>query len=540
MKPRKRRLLLSLLLIGAGMASAQTPAAGVSGDPQTSNTTLRIAGVVLNAKTGAPVAAARLYLVNVKQTRDVQTGLTSEDGHFAFQVERGKYSLEAAHKGFLRSAYNQHEQFSTAIVTGAGIDTDNLKFQLSPEAQISGKVFDESGEPVRNASVTLYTETHNSGISQIATAGVAQTDDLGEYELSSVRPGTYYLSAHASPWYALRGEANAAISVDGALDVAYPTLFYSDVTDSDEATPFPVRPGDQVSLDFHLYPVPALHLRIHVPTSGAASLPVFTQRVFNSPQPVRASFRSVPEPGVMEIDGLLPGRYTVQGPQDGGVGSGTEIEVHNDSEEIAPVPEDEAPAHLKVKVNLSGTTKTGARNFVLLGRQHRVTFAQELDDKGEAVFDSVPPNTYEVLIGSNSSAMAVIAIESNATRRAGHSLTVPPSGNLNVSITVVSSQAKVEGVAMKGGKPFAGAMIVLIPERPATHKELFRRDQSDLDGTFSLPGVIPGKYTLVAIEEGWDLDWAQPDVIAAYARHGTSITVNGDLEVRAPISVTPR
>jgi hypothetical protein len=41
----------------------------------------------------------------------------------------------------------------------------------------------------------------------------------------------------------------------------------------------------------------------------------------------------------------------------------------------------------------------------------------------------------------------------------------------------------------------------------AATRDLFRRDQSDLDGTFSLHGVIPGTYTVVAIDNGWDLDW---------------------------------
>ena len=55
--------------------------------------------------------------------------------------------------------------------------------------------------------------------------------------------------------------------------------------------------------------------------------------------------------------------------------------------------------------------------------------------------------------------------------------------------------------------------------------DLFRRDQSDLDGTFSLRDVTPGKYTLVAIENGWDLDWSQPEVIAVYAKHGRAVEV---------------
>lgn len=68
-------------------------------------------------------------------------------------------------------------------------------------------------------------------------------------------------------------------------------------------------------------------------------------------------------------------------------------------------------------------------------------------------------------------------------------------------------------------------MVVLIPKEPDGTADLFHRDQSDLDGTFALRGVIPGSYTVVAIENGWDLDWSQPAVIAAYAKNGHTIEV---------------
>jgi len=37
---------------------------------------------------------------------------------------------------------------------------------------------------------------------------------------------------------------------------------------------------------------------------------------------------------------------------------------------------------------------------------------------------------------------------------------------------------------------------------------LVRRDQSDSDGIFTLHSVVAGQYTVVAISDGWDLEWA--------------------------------
>jgi hypothetical protein len=90
---------------------------------------------------------------------------------------------------------------------------------------------------------------------------------------------------------------------------------------------------------------------------------------------------------------------------------------------------------------------------------------------------------------------------------------------------VVGGGLNVEGTAKRAGKPFAGAMVVLVPKNPEENRDLFRRDQSDLDGTFNLQDVVPGSYTVLAIENGWDLDWSQPAVIAAYTKRGRTLEV---------------
>ena len=71
------------------------------------------------------------------------------------------------------------------------------------------------------------------------------------------------------------------------------------------------------------------------------------------------------------------------------------------------------------------------------------------------------------------------------------------------------------------------SMVVLVPQSLQGNADLFRRDQSDSDGTFSLYQVIPGRYTVVAIENGWNLDWQNPDVLRPYLEHGQSVEVPG-------------
>jgi hypothetical protein len=83
----------------------------------------------------------------------------------------------------------------------------------------------------------------------------------------------------------------------------------------------------------------------------------------------------------------------------------------------------------------------------------------------------------------------------------------------------------VEGFVKRGSKPASGVMVALVPKDPQTHGDMFRRDQSDSDGSFVLRGVIPGTYTLVAVEDAWGFAWNQPNVLNRYIQHGQNLTV---------------
>src|SRR5262249_31006366 len=190
---------------------------------------------------------------------------------------------------------NQHEQFSTAIVTGAGVDTENLVLQLPPTAVIFGKVLDENGDPIRRATVTLWREDHGTGITRIERSRNEFSDDRGDYEFAPLDPGTYFLSGSANPWYAVHPPSTAPesaqlgpVMVDRSLDVVYPVTYYAGATESDEATPIPIRGGDHQELELRLLPVPALHVLLRTAQKetgqidgGSQGYPVFQKRVFD-------------------------------------------------------------------------------------------------------------------------------------------------------------------------------------------------------------------------------------------------------------------
>jgi carboxypeptidase family protein len=532
----------ALCLFGAPtFIGAQTPAIP---QPATSSGNYRIAGTVVSKLDGHPLARARITARDAKDPQKFASVVTSEDGKFEFTaVPAGKYALNGAKRGFIAAAYDQHEQFSTAIVTGAGLDTEDLVLRLAPTAIISGKVLDESGDPVRRATVTVYYDDHSSGVDQIRQYRSSETDDQGSYEIRGLMPGTYFLSATARPWYAVHpisnppdapangkpaGTANADVpSLDRSLDVAYPLTYYSDVTDADSATPIPIRGGERLQVEVHLNPVPSLHMFFRVPNNGNKGdiFPRLEQSAFDGATFLQNDVTHTISPGLVELTGIPAGRYNVRF---FGAGSGFQmsgVDLTKDGEEM-DASNAEALSTVKVSVQAPGEATPPPHLMVGLRSGSRA-FAgvQPFSPKGEAELAQIAAGHYDVLVWGSGKPYSIVHISAEGAEVSGHSLIVTAGSSPSVSLTVVGGSLNVEGTAKRAGKPFAGAMVVLVPKNPEGNRSLFRRDQSDLDGTFVLQNVVPGSYTVLAIENGWDLDWSQPGVIAAYVNRGRPIEV---------------
>jgi hypothetical protein len=550
------RFLLPVLGLTLLVSSAPLRAQHAPDDPRAApGATFRIAGTIVNALDGTPLGKARVSLVDVGSPAGAMWMITSENGHFEFSsLNARKFSLEGAKQGFIPAAYDQHEQFSTAIVTGAGFNTENLVLRLMPLAFLGGKVLDESGDPVRNARVMLYTESHRGGMNRIVQADTASTDDRGSYEFRALSPGKYFLSVSAQPWYAVHpisshaeGPDNSPLVVDRSLDVAYPTTYYNGATDPDAATPIPVRGGDHVQADIHLNPVPALHLLFHVPNEGqqGVSIPMFQKRVFDSLEYVETKGLQPVGPGVYELTGVPAGKYSVQvrDPQSGQLQQSTDMDLEKDGQELE-TSHGETAASVKLTVKMpNGEPIPKELYMALQDSRGQVVAYQSVDAAGDAAFENVSPGKYSILVNSSTKRYSVARAVSQGAAVSGHSLTLIPGASLDLAVFLVSGVVTVEGFVKRGGQPAAGVMVVLVPKDPESHLDLFRRDQSDLDGSFVIRAVIPGSYTIVAVEDAWGFPWLQPGVLERYVLHGQNLTIGelmkGSVHLPDPLEVQP-
>ena len=80
-------------------------------------------------------------------------------------------------------------------------------------------------------------------------------------------------------------------------------------------------------------------------------------------------------------------------------------------------------------------------------------------------------------------------------------------------------------------------MILLVPEAAEINLPKFRRDQSDSDGTFTLRDILPGHYRMLAIDDGWDLEWANLSLLKNRLEHAQKIEVEPNKTYQTVLSV---
>lgn len=518
----------------------------------------RIAGKLLNSVTGEPVMQATLEALDEENQRTVQSVLTDSDGNFALGgLRAGKYPLTASKRGFQTGFYDEHEGYNSAIVTGPGQDTEHLLFGLTPSAMLRGVVSGDDGDPVDGATVMLFKLPPGMGrdfrrarapADRIHQAGSETTDDTGAYEFSNLGPGDYVLAVQAEPWYALHPSARAsrpaALSeAAAALDVAYPVTYFDSTTDESAATPIHLAGGFHQEADINLHAVAALRLTVAVPRKpqGGIARAELRQTIFGAQvSALSEGFLNSLRTGTVQFTGLAPGHYELW---------------QGDPPRVANLD-----ATVSGQVDASGGTPTFAVTGTL-----RTTTGEPLPNQlgvsldptdagghlgmsapaatGHFQFENVPAGAWNLTVSSAGQPMGILALQADGATHAGSAVVVADHP-LNLTATVALGETHLKGFARKDGKGFGGALVVLVPRNPATFDGLVRRDQSDSDGSFSMVHVAPGQYTLIAIQDGWDLLQAGPEALAHYLPGGTSVTVKANsgalLSLTAAVTVQPR
>lgn len=284
------------------------------------------------------------------------------------------------------------------------------------------------------------------------------------------------------------------------------------------------------------------HLLVHVPEG---SFPQLLQAGLDAESSgVQADVQQVAA-GVWELSGIPEGKYKLLVNGSNGQMQSSDVIATSQAQEIdAPAPESLSTVNIAAEV----IGENGRPPELALGLRvpdGRLRAWGMVDSKGVAQLKNVPAGRYEVMGWTNTHGVySVSRVAVSGGELSGRTITVGAGATVDAAAIFIRGQATVGGTVVRNGKPLAGAMVVLVPEKPVEHEDMFRRDQSDLDGTFSMRGVVPGNYTLVAIDDGWDLEWSRQEVISRYLQTGQPIQIppgsTSTVKAAGPVQAQPK
>lgn len=204
MKLARAALVLAALLC-ARLAAQQENAAPARDAPAAIAAvgTASISGTVMSDEAQPrPVSRAVVEVTNAGSFFRRQA-VSSPTGTFEIpELPAGRYRLSITKPGYVRLYYGARPGQSDGLVIALseGERQQNITARLSPAAVVTGRVTDESGRPLQGAPIfVMARRLINGAVVYHSTAPPRYSDDRGIYRLYGLHAGSYLVVAASAP-----------------------------------------------------------------------------------------------------------------------------------------------------------------------------------------------------------------------------------------------------------------------------------------------------------------------------------------------------
>lgn len=407
-----------------------------------------ISGQVVDEQ-GQPIVKA---LVTISDNSSSYLCRTDDIGKYVFQsLISGTYEVNVRATGWIKQTYKNR------VEVVAPNDISNINFTLQRGGSISGQVIDDSGNPINNANVNVYS------IDDALITYFSNTDDLGNYIVSSMKSGEYRIQIRASGWITQEYSTNVIV----------------------------YAPNDTSQINFTLHPEGSISGTIsdeqETPITNADVLAVPVNG--NSISSVNRSNTS----GNYLITGLESGDYIVKVQAKGWI----------KQQRIEPVT---VTASQKTE-NINFILKRGGSisGQVLDEQKQPVENAQVYvydldnssyyycytDDNGNYIIQSLPSGTYKVNVNANG---WIRQKYSNSVE------VVVPNDTSNINFVLLRGGSISGRVVDNNGNPISNATVYATDIEGDSVGYLGNCDEI---GYFKLDGLPGGNYQVKVQAKGW-------------------------------------
>ncbi len=540
---------LAIVLVGA-IAAAQIP----SNAARPASTAV-IEGIVTKEPDREPVKKAVIELIAESQTEGGNyTAVTGADGVFRIEgIVPGRYRLFAERTGFLESDKHHTRSDGRVLTLASGQELKDLQIRMQAAAVVRGRITDEDGEPLPNATVSVLRQTFASGHSRWEQAGSERSNDLGEYRIASLPAGNYYVSVTPPPDFKSlieearggRAEASGASAPEKPA-TSYQATYYPGTTDRGQAAAIQLRAGDEFPVNLSLVPSPGLSIRgsvVNLPPHSSASI-LLQSRDFG----LMLNGAEMHRDGSFVIRDVAPGAYTILATVENAAVPMTarqSLQVAGNSVEgLRLAPQPGAVVRGRLRLEAKGNVNRFDPSQIFLALQSGepeddvgvFTLGQgfsnlaQLAPDGSFEWKDVPPGNYYVQLAGETGANQDWFVKSElvggrAADEAGFSVN---GGAVVLDLVVSANGAVVEGlVTDRKGETIANAVIVAVPEaRLRGRLDHYRKTVSDQSGRFTLRGIPPGDYTLLGWESVEGAPYYDPESLKSCEGQGSTLHVS--------------
>jgi hypothetical protein len=476
-----------------------------------------------------------------------------DDGKFAIEnIEPGRnYQLSAQRPGYVTARYGARSTNGpgSPLTLGAGAELKGLVLTMTPQGVISGRVTDQSGDPVQGAIIYTARRGYQRGVRTLLPVQSAQSNDQGEYRIPNLPPGSYYVVVMDRRVAGLALGANVQGGRTGNV-----TTFYPNAAEAQGAVALQVNPGSELrGIDVRLRQARMFSIRgkieglpagavnpslLAIPKDAVTGANIVAQ-LGQSAAPVR------PPDYAFEVSGLPAGTYVLtprvqmqaNGVNTARMGNPLEVVVADADINGMVVPFGggsvvtgkvafeggdvkilstasgqnaellAAAAAAGVVLNVAGQRPTVG--LIPVGVLPGVSASSQISETGDIRIEGAAPAKYQINFGSLPAGAYVKSVRFNGqdALRNGIDLT---SGNGGELIIVISNRASGISGSVRDERTgsdklasLAGLMVTLWPREPelGTVNGGVHTAYTDQNGAFQFQALPPGEYFLAAWEE---------------------------------------
>lgn len=525
----------------------------------------RVVGKVMNAITGEAIRKATVTLqpAGAQQQqgspqiagggmRGGMSAATDNAGAFVFEnVTPGSYRVSGEKTGFIRSNFgNRGGGIGSQVVVTAGSEKADVVVRMTPQSVISGRILDEDGEPMEGVNISLLRPQYFQAQRRFVGQGGNQTNDKGEFRITNVAPGKYYVLIQ-------RMRMGGAPIQQGAEEFAYPKLYFPGVETLEQAQRVEVGAGQEfsgVQMTFRkvrVYRVKGRVAGVEAPAADAAG--VRGRRGGNGmvvmlrpdggsadmpgmggggPMGMGggAGASQVQSDGTFELAGVTPGAYKLVvnafGEGRPKVVGNTKLSVGNNNVDgvvVTQMPSLSFPG----KVIVEGDKSLVNLKQVRIQAQSDLGFNQPISvgEDGSFAMKDLSPEKYRFTVGQLTGAY-VKAINVGGQDIQDTGIDLGSGGGGAIEVILSTKIAKVDGMVEKQKQDDAPGTVIVArvgPNSELAYMNLTARVEDG--GKFSLANLPPGEYKLFAFEEIDTATASDPEFLKKFEDRAVNVKI---------------